>query len=72
MLGFEPDEKYISGSNLIRYTVLEEQQRLQRPTTALKLIEKVYPRWRTLKNRNRMECKHFKSLAKKPQLKGRW
>lgn len=64
----EPDEKYISGSNLIRYTVLEEQQRLQVDLQPPLIIEKVTQDGETLKIESNGNA-HFITLQK-PQLKG--
>ena len=63
-----PEEKYISGSNIIRYTVLEEQQRLQIDLQPPLIIEKITQQGENLKWESNGNA-HFVTL-KKPQLKG--
>jgi len=64
----KPDEKYISGSNIIRYTVLEEQQRLQVDLQPPLIIEKITQEGKDLKWESKGNA-HFVTL-KKPQRKG--
>ena len=64
----KPDEKYISGSNIIRYTVLEEQQRLQVDLQPPLIIEKITQEGKDLKWESNGNA-HFVTL-KKPQRKG--
>ena len=64
----KPDEKYISGSNIIRYTVLEEQQRLQVDLQPPLIIEKITQEGEDLKWESNGNA-HFVTL-KKPQRKG--
>jgi aminopeptidase N len=64
----KPDEKYISGSNIIRYTVLEEQQRLQVDLQTPLIIEKITQEGEDLKWESNGNA-HFVTL-KKPQRKG--
>ncbi|MDO6601981.1 M1 family metallopeptidase [Arenibacter palladensis] len=64
----KPDEKYISGSNIIRYTVLEEQQRLQVDLQTPLIIEKITQEGKDLKWESNGNA-HFVTL-KKPQRKG--
>ena len=63
-----PDEKFISGSNIIRYTVLEEQQLLQVDLQPPLIIEKVTQDGENLKWESNGNA-HFVTLNK-PQLKG--
>ncbi|MCM4152262.1 M1 family peptidase [Arenibacter sp. N53] len=64
----QPDEKFISGSNLIRYTVLEEKQLLQIDLQPPLIIEKAIQDGETLKIASNGNA-HFIALQK-PQLKG--
>jgi len=64
----QPDEKYISGSNLIHYTVLEEKQQLQVDLQPPLTIEKATQDGKTLKIVSNGNA-HFITLQK-PQLKG--
>ncbi|SMG25356.1 M1 family metallopeptidase [Arenibacter troitsensis] len=64
----KPDEKYISGSNIIRYTVLEEQQRLQVDLQPPLIIEKITQEGKELKWDSNGNA-HFVTLNK-PQRKG--
>ncbi|MCK0133793.1 M1 family metallopeptidase [Arenibacter sp. S6351L] len=64
----KPEEKFISGSNIIRYTVLEEQQRLQVDLQPPLIIEKITQEGENLKWESNGNA-HFVTL-KKPQLKG--
>ncbi|MCK0145618.1 M1 family metallopeptidase [Arenibacter sp. F26102] len=64
----KPDEKFISGSNIIRYTVLEEKQRLQVDLQPPLIIEKITQEGKNLKWESNGNA-HFVTL-KKPQLKG--
>ncbi|MEG3659724.1 M1 family metallopeptidase [Arenibacter palladensis] len=64
----KPDEKFISGSNIIRYTVLEEQQRLQVDLQPPLIIEKITQEGEDLKWESNGNA-HFVTL-KKPQRKG--
>jgi len=64
----KPDEKFISGSNIIRYTVLEERQRLQVDLQPPLIIEKITQEGENLEWESN-ENAHFVTL-KKPQLKG--
>ena len=64
----KPEEKFISGSNIIRYTVLEEQQRLQVDLQPPLIIEKITQEGENLKWESNGNA-HFVTL-KKPQRKG--
>ncbi|MBC8768926.1 M1 family metallopeptidase [Arenibacter sp. BSSL-BM3] len=64
----KPEERFISGSNEIRYTVLEEQQRLQVDLQPPLIIEKITQEGENLKWESNGNA-HFVTL-KKPQLKG--
>ncbi|MCM4166422.1 hypothetical protein KCTC52924_03355 [Arenibacter antarcticus] len=64
----KPDKKYISGSNIIRYTVLNESQELQIDLQAPLVIEKVLQEGKRLKVRTNGSA-HFIKLKKK-QRKG--
>ncbi|PXX29844.1 M1 family metallopeptidase [Arenibacter sp. ARW7G5Y1] len=64
----KPDEKFISGSNIIRYTVLEERQRLQVDLQPPLIIEKITQEGENLEWESNGNA-HFVTL-KKPQLKG--
>lgn len=64
----DPDNKYISGSNTIRYTVLEEQQVLQVDLQPPLKIEKITQDGTELKFSSNINA-HFVSLQKK-QSKG--
>tara|TARA_R110002049_G_scaffold329_17_gene1908 strand:+ start:2597 stop:4222 length:1626 start_codon:yes stop_codon:yes gene_type:complete len=64
----QPNKKYISGSNLIRYTVLEEKQRLQVDLQPPLTIEKATQDGKALKIVSNGNA-HFITLQK-PQLKG--
>ena len=64
----KPGEKFISGSNIIRYTVLEERQLLQVDLQPPLVIEKVIQDGETLQWKSKGNA-HFVTL-KKPQLKG--
>lgn len=64
----KPDEKFISGSNIIRYTVMEEQQLLQVDLQPPLIIEKITQDEENLKWASNGNA-HFVTLNK-PQLKG--
>ena len=64
----KPDEKFISGSNIIRYTVLEEQQLLQVDLQPPLIIEKITQDGHNLNWESNGNA-HFVTL-KKPQRKG--
>ena len=64
----KPDEKFISGSNIIRYTVLEEQQLLQVDLQPPLIIEKITQEGEDLNWESNGNA-HFVTL-KKPQRKG--
>jgi aminopeptidase N len=64
----KPDEKFISGSNIIRYTVMEEQQLLQVDLQPPLIIEKITQDGENLKWASNGNA-HFVTLNK-PQLKG--
>lgn len=64
----KPDKKFITGSNLIRYTVLSESQELQIDLQPPLLIEKVLQEGQALKYSSNGNA-HFIKLKKK-QLKG--
>src|SRR5690606_2473353 len=64
----DPDEKFISGSNTIRYTVLKEAKELQIDLQPPLIIEKITQDGETLKYRSNGNA-HFIDL-KKPQQTG--
>ena len=64
----KPVEKFISGSNIIRYTVLEERQLLQVDLQPPLIIEKITQDGATLQWESKGNA-HFVNL-RKPQLKG--
>ena len=64
----KPDEKFISGSNIISYKVLEERQRLQVDLQPPLIIEKITQEGENLEWESNGNA-HFVTL-KKPQLKG--
>ena len=64
----KPGEKFISGSNIIRYTVLEERQLLQVDLQPPLIIEKITQDGATLQWESKGNA-HFVNL-RKPQLKG--
>ena len=64
----DPDNKFISGSNTIRYTVLEEKQMLQVDLQPPLKIEKITQDGKDLKFTSNINA-HFVNLEK-PQVKG--